>query len=154
MAKTKQQDMWAMLSQLEVSLNDFFLKKFPLQLPKGARNFIVWVVPYLTILGVVLSIPAILALLGISALFAPALLIGGGWTLWGIVSLVAIIATAIIQAFAIPGLFAKKKSGWDKLFWVSLIGIVSSLISGNLVGVIIGTAINWFFLFQIRSYYK
>lgn len=142
-----------MVSQLEGNLNDVFGKKAP-QLPKSVKDFVVWVAPYLTILGVIISIPAILALLGIGAILAPALALAGGWTIVGIISLVTLIATVVLEALAIPGLFAKKKMGWDKLFWVSLIGIVTSVVSGNWVGLVVGTAINWYFLFQIRSYYK
>ncbi len=145
--------MWQIVSQLETTLNEYFGNKAP-QLPRNIKDIIVKIAPYLVILGVIVSIPAILALFGLSALLAPAMLLGGGWTIVGIVSLVTLIATVVLEALAIPGLFAKKKSAWNKLFWVSLIGIVSSLVSGNLVSLIVGTAINWYVLFQVRSYYR
>jgi hypothetical protein len=153
MAKTTQKDMFAMLSELETTLNEYFGKKAP-QLPKDIKDFIVMASPYLVILGIVMSVPAIFALLGLSVLFAPMMAFGGGWTLMSILSLVTLIASMILEISAVSGLFAKKKSAWDKLFWVSLIGIISSLAGGNLVGLVIGTAISWYVLFQVRSYYK
>lgn len=142
-----------MVSQLENTLNEYFGRKAP-QLPKGIKDFLVMVAPYGIILGIILTIPAILALLGLSVLLAPALALGGGWTLMGVISLVTLIATVALMIMAVPGLFAKKKAGWDKLFWVSLINIVGTLVTGNLIGLVIGTVIDWYILFQVRSYYK
>lgn len=110
--------------------------------------------PYATILGVVLAVPAVLALLGISAVFAPLAVLSGGWGLVAIVSMVTLVVTIVLDILAIPGLFKKQKSAWDKLFWVSLINVVTALIGGHWVNLIIGTAISWYFLFQVRSYYK
>lgn len=145
--------MWMMVGQLEDTLNEYFGQKAP-QLPKGIKDFLVMAAPYLVILGIILTIPAILALLGLSVLLAPALALGGGWTLAGIISLLVLLVTTVLMIMAVPGLFAKKKFGWDKMFWVSLINVVGTLVTGNLIGLVIGTAITWYFLFQVRSYYK
>lgn len=147
------QDFRSMLTQLEGRLDLYFNKKAP-ALPAGIKEFIVWIAPYLTILGTIVMVPAILALLGISAVFAPLTLLAGAWSFGGLVSLVALIATTVLYVTAIPGLFAKKKMAWDKMFLVSLISVVTSLLSGQLFSLVIGALINWYILFQIRSYYK
>lgn len=153
MAKQKKQDMWKMIKQLEMNLDAFFGKNAP-KLPKGIKEFIVWVAPYLTILGIIFTVPALLALLGIGALLAPAFILTGSLTLIGMLTIVVTIISLLLEIMAVPGLFAKKKLGWDRLFQVSLLGVITAFISGNWAGLILGTAINWYFLFQIRAYYK
>lgn len=50
------------LNQLETKLEDIFGKQAP-QLPPNIKELLVKIAPYLAILGVVISVPAILALL-------------------------------------------------------------------------------------------
>lgn len=148
-----------MVTKLEMTLNDFFGKKAP-ALPKGIKDFIVMVTPYLTVLGVIGTllavVPLVLLVLGLGVALAPFAAVGGawGWGFMGIVGLVSLVLTLILEIMAIPGLFKKKKSAWNKLFWVSLISLITSLLSGNLVGMAVGALISWYLLFQIRSYYK
>jgi uncharacterized membrane protein HdeD (DUF308 family) len=70
-------------------------------------------------------------------------------------------AMAVVYIVAFPALRARKKSGWDLLFYAALLNIVYGFVTlftdygsvGNLVGTIIGSAIGLYFLFQIRSLY-
>jgi hypothetical protein len=55
---------------------------------------------------------------------------------------------------AIPGLFARKATGWRFMYWAQLVGVVSNLASLNIMGAIIGAIIGFYFLFQIKSHYK
>lgn len=146
-------DLKSKLAQLEDKLNVYFAKNAP-ELPKGVKEFIVWVSPYAAILEVVLAIPAILAALGFGAIVFPALLLTGGLGLRGILMLAATILTIVLAAMAVPALFKKQKTGWDKLFLISLISVATALINMNILSLIVGTAISWYFLFQVRSYYK
>jgi len=40
------------------------------------------------------------------------------------------------------------------MYWISLINAVSSLLKMDLGGLIIGTGLSWYVLFQIKEYYK
>lgn len=76
-------------------------------------------------------------------------------------SLIVLIVEAIIYLLAFPGLKAMKKDGWNLLFLGSIVNVVYGLVimftsyGGffNLITSLIGTAIGWYFLFQIREYY-
>lgn len=142
-----------MLTQLETTINEYAVKKAP-ALPKNIKDILVKITPYFTILGIILAVPAIFALIGISAIASPLLVLGGGFGLMAIVSVVGMIATIILDVMAVQGLFKRQKSAWDKLFYASLISVVISLLGGHFISLIIGTAISWYILFQIRSYYR
>lgn len=143
----------ATLAQLETTLDLYLVKKAP-ALPDNIKEIIVKIAPWLTIVGLVLSIPALLALLGLSAVVMPLAAVtmarGGFDYVAGIVFLVAILA---LEAFALPGLFGRKKQGWNLIFYSVLLSAVQSLLSFNLFGLIIGTLIGLYVLFQVRSYY-
>jgi hypothetical protein len=55
---------------------------------------------------------------------------------------------------AIPGLFKRTKSAWNLMFYASLVNILSNLFDGSLISAAIGAVISWYFLFQIRRFYK
>lgn len=144
------------LVQLETTI-DGYVAKAP-QLPANIREILVKIAPYLTILSVVLSLPAILALIGLGGLATMLSPLGGMSsmaavpTMW--VGIIMLIPVVILEAMAIPGLFSRSASAWKYLFWAQLISIVSSLLQFNLVSAILGALIGFYFLFQIRSYYK
>lgn len=141
------------VSQLE-TLIDGYVKKAP-SLPDNVKEILVKLAPYFTILGIVLSVPAVLALIGISAVVTPLVMYTGtGWGFRSVVSIIVIILMLVLEIMAVPGLFARKRTAWNLLFYISLINVVSTLLSMNVFGLIIGTAIEWYFLFQVRDRYK
>ena len=144
------------LNKLEAWLEVYLVKKAP-ALPKGGREFIVMIAPWLVILGAIFSVPAILAIFGLSAIMSA--------TQYGAVvavalpptyylSIILLIVVVVMELLALPGLFAKKKAGWNLIFYSVLVSAVSSLISMNLGGFIIGTLISLYLLFQVREHYK
>jgi hypothetical protein len=69
-----------------------------------------------------------------------------------IATLIGLVAS-VLELIAFPGLLNRKMSGWTLLFWVEVLGILSAVIALSGFGVIM--ALIWFyFLFQIKSYYK
>jgi hypothetical protein len=75
----------------------------------------------------------------------------------GSMMLPAVIVTCIglvLRAVALPGLFARKMSGWKLLFYAQLVSMLSSLIMGAWFSVIIGGLISMYVMFQVRSMYK
>lgn len=153
-SKTSSNNDWKkVLIDLEDKIGVFVEKKTP-KLPEGIIRITVKYGPYLILIGLIFSIPSILASIGLGALI-PAAFLGGmkvsySFSIWSILTLVIIT----MEVIALKGLFKKKLSAWRLLFYVSLISALSSLLAFQLGNLIIGTAIAWYFLFQIKKYYK
>lgn len=142
------------LNSLEETLDTYFGQKAP-SLPPGVREFIVKIAPWLILISVILSIPALLALFGISAVVLPMSGYYGynpAGPMW-IVSMVLLAITVVLEALAIPGLLKRNKFGWNLIFYSVLVSLLSNLVIMNLLGLVIGALISFYLLFQIRSYY-
>ena len=83
-----------------------------------------------------------------------------GFFYW--LSLIFLAVTGIIFIVAYPGLKARRKAGWDMLFLGAIVNVVYGVVSvfdnsyggvGKLVLTLIGSAVGFYFLFQVRSYY-
>jgi hypothetical protein len=55
---------------------------------------------------------------------------------------------------SLPGLFARKMSGWTLLFYARIVGAVSTLLAGDLIAALVGALISLYILFQVRGLYK
>lgn len=60
---------------------------------------------------------------------------------------------SLLTLLSVPGLFKRKKSGWQRLFWSQIVGVVGSLISFTFFGLIV-IAIIIYLLFQVKNYYR
>jgi hypothetical protein len=117
-------------------------------LPDNIKDIFVKIMPILAIIGLVLNGLGLIALLavGIIAIFA---LTAGVQVLLGFVFTVA---TVVLLALALPGLFARKRAGWVWIYYAELLSIVSSIISLSIFGVLF--SLLWLYvLFQIRGMY-
>jgi len=150
---TQKKDWKSMLVELENKLAEFFTKKLP-AMPENIKELIVKYGPYLTVIMMIITIPAILAMLGIGIAVTPVALMNGNRGGAYIVSMIFGIIMIILEIMAIKGLFARQMKAWKLMFYISLISAVSNLLRFDLGGLIIGTGISWYVLFQIRSYYK
>lgn len=132
------------LSKLEATLDLYFGKKAP-PMPENIKELIVKYSPYLIIIALILTFPIILIAFGLRGF-------GGvfNFSTWGLFALVALV----IEVIAIPGLLKRTKQSWMLMFYASLITLVSNLLSLNLGSLLIGGAISFYILFQIKSYYK
>lgn len=144
-------------TQLEKTLDMYFGKKAP-ALPNNAKELIVKIAPYLVILSLILTIPAILLIFGlgsVATVFAP---LGGVRsvvalpTMW--VGILLLVPVVVLEAMAIPGLFSKSAKAWQYMYWAQLISVVSSLVQLNLVSAILSALIGFYLLFQVKSFYK
>ena len=144
----------ASLSNLETTLNEYFVKKAPFQLPVGVKEFIVSFGPWITLVMLVLSVPIILAAIGLGAILAPFAVLGGANAAAFTVGTVFSLATLVLEAMALPGLFKRKKAGWNLLFYASLVSVAGALVALELVGAVLSAVIGWYFIFQVRSMYK
>lgn len=142
------------LSKFENVLKTYFVDKAPFQIPTGAKEFIVQYGPWITLVLLILAIPALLALLGFAAALSPFAALGGARPGVGLLSVLLSVIALILEAMALPGLFRRSKAGWNLLFYSSMVSAIDNLISLNIGGLIIGLLIGWYILFQVRSYYK
>jgi hypothetical protein len=132
---------------------DFYLvKNAPFQLPDAGREWIVKFGPWITLVLLILTLPLLAVALGFGTLLIP---FGGlGYaTGFGFLT-IALIAEVGLMIAALPGLFARKMSGWRLLFYSQLVGIVYSLLSGSIVGGLLFGLISLYILFQVRLLYQ
>lgn len=154
---TQKTDFKTVTKSLEDTLELYLVKKAP-SLPTNAKDVIVSIAPWLTLVFVIIAIPAILLVLGLGTLLMPFGFLGGPTVgFQGMASLLALILTlpsVILEGMAIPGLFARSRQGWNFLFYSTVLSGLYNLVTFNLSGLIIGTLLSLYLLFQVRSYYK
>lgn len=144
------------LKDLENFFNTYLHQKAPFHFPPNAKEFIVKVGPWITLVLMLLALPMILLALGLTAVVSPyAMMYGGmhfgvGWVLGGILAL----ATLVMQAMALPGLFKRSIKGWQLMYYAVLVGAVGQLLSLQIVSLIINVVISMYILFEIKDYYK
>jgi len=159
------------LAPVEKSLDELLSKKAPVQIPVKGREAIVKYSPWI---GLILGVLGLFAALGIwnvahrTNQLIDSLAIYGvhpyahhlGLSFW--LSFVLLVLTSLVSIIAFPALKARKKTGWNLLFYSSLLSAVYGIASvfydrggvGSLVSSLIGSLIGLYILFQIRSYYK
>ena len=144
------------MNQLNKTLELYLVKKAP-ALPKNIKEILVKLAPWGAIVGVVFSLPAILAIFGLSAMMStiPYAAYGmmrasGGFSL----AALFLVATGVFEALAIPGLMKRKMAGWNFLYYAVWVGAVSSLLNYDIVGRVVSVLISLYLLFQVKSYYK
>ncbi len=77
-------------------------------------------------------------------------------------SIAVLVVEALLYIAAFNPTKARKKSGWDLLFYALLVNVAYGIVVaftyyggiGRLLGSLIGSAIGFYFLFQIRASYK
>jgi hypothetical protein len=146
----------AFLKQLEGFFDTYLHKKVPLHLPPAVKEFIVKYGPWIMLVLMILAIPALLAAIGLSAAVAPFAMMYGGYHLGAAFILSALIGllALIMQAVALPGLFARTLKGWHMLYYATLVHALSQLVVGDVIGLIIGLALSMYVLFQVKELYK
>jgi hypothetical protein len=163
------------MKQLEAMLDEWLVKKAPFQLPENARKGLVTALPWLTLLGGLLMLWAAWGLYSLITYVNPFVglanelnaayglgytsPVGFGPMVW--VSLGLLAVEAVLFFIAFPALQAHKKSGWNILFWVTLLNVVQNLMSligytsnfGAFLLSLLGSVVGLYLLFQVRSYY-
>lgn len=132
---------------------DFYLvQKAPVQIPPNAKEWIVQYGPWITVVLLVLALPPLLLVLGLGTLLVP---FGGVGYATGFTYLTVVLVVQLgLMVAALPGLFARKMSGWQLLFYAQIASFVFSLLGGSFIGAILGAVISLYLLFQVRSLYK
>ncbi len=132
-------------------LDYWLVKRAPFQLPDRAKEFIVRYGPWIAIVLLAISLPVILLALGVGAVLLPfvAPYDAPGFGL----AVAVLLLELVLEVAALPGLFARKMSGWRLIFYARIVAIAYSLVRGSIVSAIVGGAIGLYILFQVRGLY-
>lgn len=144
---------------LEKEIAGFFAK-FP-TFPDNVKEILVKISPYLCIVGVVFGGLGLLAVLGVGAGIAAIGVAAYGsmgiyWISMGILAIMV-----VLEGLAISPLMKRQKKGWNNLYYVFLLSLVSGVVGlagigsliGNLVSLALSFVIGGWILFQIRDKY-
>ena len=134
---------------VEKKLNVIFVDKAP-TLPKWLVKFIVWLTPFVILLGIIAYIFLIcVSLLSFTSIFS-------NW-----LNITLYLAWTIFYIYAFKYINNYTKRGWQLLFYSTLVSELYALIilmSGFSIGLLISNliwlAINFYVLFQIRASFK
>ncbi|CAN5123574.1 hypothetical protein BH09PAT1_BH09PAT1_1720 [soil metagenome] len=133
-----------------IPMMESWFKKAP-ALPANAKDTIVKIMPWIALIFGILGVLAGLGAVGVS----PVVVFGGVRnSMVVLLSGVLTIVASVMMLMAYPKMKALKMSGWNLLFWSTLISFVASLIIGSIVSAIIWGLVEFYILFQIKSYYK
>lgn len=78
---------------------------------------------------------------------------------WGKSYIMILIQTAILIAIAalyfrsFDRLRKRQNSGWVYVFYAGLLGLVSHLLDGNIIGAILGFVVGMYVIFQVKDQY-
>lgn len=133
-------------------LNFYLVTKAPIQIPEAGREAIVRYGPWVLVVLLVITLPAALFILGLGTLIAP--FAGVNYATGFGLSAIGLLVTFALEVAALPGLFARKMSGWTLLFYARLASILFSLLAMNLGVAIVGGLLSLYLLFQVRALYK
>jgi hypothetical protein len=133
-------------------LNYYLVTKAPVQIPDNVKEWLVQYGPWITIVVLALTLPMLMLALGLGTVLVP---FGGvGYvTGFGVVALGLIVEIGL-TVMALPGLFARKMSGWTLLFYARLVSFVANVLAGAIVSALVVGVISLYVLFQVRLLYK
>lgn len=137
-------------------LNYYLVEKAPFSLPQGLVDFLVKVAPWVALVLGILGAIGALALFGIGSILGPFVVLGGGTAALGSTFLAAVFSgiIAVLYLMSFTGLKNRKLSGWNMLFYVETLYIISDLVSVRIASAVLSAVIGYYVLFQIRSAYK
>ncbi len=158
------------LASFEAWLYDVLVYKAPFQLPKVAKDWIVQYGPWIALVGGILAalfvIPGMLAAFSISSYtIALGSMYGAAAATVGpmlYLTFAMFVLQLVVLFIAIPMLLKRQRNGWLLLFYADIVSLVYSVVSsfsygffsfGSLLSGLIGAAIGFYLIFQIRSYY-
>lgn len=128
-------------------------------LPKGATDFIVSVAPWLALIFGVLAILGGVAAFGLLSVVTPFTAVAGvgAYAVTGLLGTLVLLVQGVIELLAFLPLKARKVRGWNLIFWSLILSVLSSVLYLRVFGVV--SAVFWalvgyYFLYQIKSYYK
>lgn len=135
--------------QIIKNLEGFFAKA-P-HLPKNWRDVVVNVVPWLALVYGILRILGGISTLGVS----PSAALGGlNNSYVFIVAGLASIISGVLSLMAFPHLRAQVFRGWQLSAYALVVNIIIPVVTLDLLGAVVTFLVGFYFLFEIRSFYK
>jgi hypothetical protein len=116
------------------------------QLPQEYRLDFVRYLPWIALLMLPLQLGGVLLVLGVSAL---AKLFGSGSVVPALISTGAFV----LDAIALPGLFANTRKGWAFFTYAILLSALGKALSLSLFGLLISAFLVWI-AFQVKYHYR
>lgn len=169
--------MGSTLSNLETKLNEVFVHNAP-ALPKGGKKMLVAWAPVVSVIVGILSLwsawnlwhwahvasslntyaNAVCNAYSVSGCGG---LVTSRYSIWLWLGVAVIAVEGILYLLAYSGLRDHKKVGWNYLFYGALVNVAYAIVSlftghngaSNFIGALIGSAIGFYLLFQIRESY-
>lgn len=172
----------AKTAPLESNLNEIFGKNAP-ELPANGKKAIVDAAPWIALVVGILTLFLAWGLYNTARLVdnlvteasylcsGPNLAYGSSQAcgtmgashlnFWVWLGIAVLVAEGVLYLLAYPGLQDRKKVGWNYLYYGALLNVVYAIVSllnsngriGHFIGALIGSAIGFWILFQIRSAY-
>lgn len=138
-----------------VKMLEEWFAKFP-PLPDQAKDVVVKVMPWIALVFGILGILGFVAATGLLSMMSPFMMLGGGlgMTIGGLLSGLLGIVGSVLMLISFSGLKSRKIVGWRWAFYAESVFILSNLITLNLFGAVLSFLIGFYFLFQVKSYYK
>lgn len=138
---------------LEKEMRDLFAK-FP-AFPDSLVEILVTLAPWGALLGAIFGIMGFLSLVGVGSFVSVASVgigaYGSLWQMW--VSIIGLGIAAVIYLLAFSPLRARKKRGWDLMYYAFLLSMAINVITFNIFALIIGFLLGGWILFQVRPKY-
>lgn len=147
------------MDQLEKFFDDLFLRKISFQLPTNVKDVIVKIAPWVVLIIIIISIPAVLSLFGLgSFLGGMNPMVPYGFSSRYYLGLIVLTAQVILMIMAFSPLQKREAKGWTYIYYSQLISGAYALLTSYNVGAfvwsIIATGIGLYIIFQVKSYYK
>ena len=138
---------------LEKELEPIFLEKFP-EFPDHVKEVIVRYGPYILLILSIIGLLGILTAFGVGGAAISSIGVAAYGTGFGFYVGIALnIVTLVLYLMAFSPLRARKKEGWNLIYYALLISLLVNLIQLNIIGALIGGIVGFWILFQIRSKY-
>jgi hypothetical protein len=128
-------------------------------LPRKWTDLIVNFAPWLALIGGILLVVGAVSLFGLGSFLSPfAMMAGsGGFAVMWIVAAVLLLVAGVIEFLAFAPLKARKEKGWNLMFYALLLDVLSSVVRlsvSEVISAVLAFLIGYYFLYQVKSYYK
>jgi hypothetical protein len=137
---------------LERELEPVFLQKFP-PFSEPVKEFVVQYGPYFILILSVLGLMGLFTAFGIMGAISG---MGSVSTEFGIsfyLNVALGVFVLIMYLMAFSPLRARKRSGWNLLYYALLIGLLSNIVQLNIFVALVSGVLGFWVLFQIREKY-
>jgi hypothetical protein len=137
---------------LENELEPIFLGKFP-PFPEDVKEFIVKYGPFFLLVSAIFMLFGLLTAFGVGTVVLGTGMMAYGTGFYMYFGLIVATIIMVIYFMAFTPLRARKRAGWNLLYYALIISLVSNLLQLALFAFIIGGILGFWVLFQIREKY-